>query len=498
MGRVLTNNVALAVAPEVTLGTQPTTGWRVIEPSSIGKFGPMLTKLTREPISKNRQRRKGALTDLNSSVEFEVDVTYDHLKMFAEGLLFATAKGGTIFAVSAFTTTGATVASGGALANGTLVFIRGASNAANNGLKVLAGTSTGTELKFTGTVAETGDTARGVVAEVCGIQFATGEATIASGNLAVSTFDLTAGVGLLLTVGQYVWIGDGSTTAHSFFHTANAGFARITSIAAHLLGLSQKSSVFVTDDGTDTGSGGTGLTIRMYFGQFIRNIPNDNADYLERTFQFELAYENLGDTPGTDKYEYAKGNFCNEIAFDFQTASKATMKCNFVGTDTAPPSLVRATGADAPVPAVATTMYNTSADFMRLRVTNYDETGLTTDMKKVTLTLKNNVSPEKVLGTLGGKYMNAGMFDVEIDADVLFTSSDVLAAMRSNATVSMQLAISNADGGILFDVPSMTLEGGDKQFPINQTVSIAMKSMAFQDGVLGTSASISTFPYLPS
>jgi hypothetical protein len=492
MGRVLTNNVTLAVAPETTFNTQPTAGWMIIEPTSIGKFGPTLTKLTRTPISKNRQHRKGALTDLNSSVEFEVDVTYDHLKMFVEGLMFSVAKGGTIFPVTGVTATGFTVAAGGNLPDGTLISVRGCANAANNGIHVLAGTSIVTELKCINTVIESGTTARGVVAEVCGVQGAIGDFDIdAGGNLTSSAFNWTTGVGAMVQVGQFVWVGDTAGGAHSFATAANRGLARVIAKAAGKLTFDKKSSVFVAEANTT-------ILIYVLFGEFIRNVAVDHADYLERTFQFELAYENLGPTPGSDKFEYAQGNFCNEITFDFQTASKATMKCNFVGTDTPSPVDARATGADTPVPAVATTMYNTSSDFMRLRVTGYDESALTTDLKSLSLMIKNNVSPEKVLGTLGGKYMNAGLFDVTVDAKVLLTDAGVLAAMRSNATVTMEVCIHNGDGGVVFDIPSMTVEGGDKTFPINQTVDISMKSQAFQDGLLGTSVSVSTFPYLPA
>lgn len=499
MGRVLTNNITLSVAPEVSLGTQPVANWKIIEPTSIGKYGPTLTKITREPISKNRQHRKGALTDLDSSVEFEVDITYDHLRMFAEGLMFAVEKGNAPMPVSAVTATGFTVAVSGSPAAGTLLRAIGFTNPANNGLKVVGAGSTGTEIKVAGLVVETGDTARGAYVEIAGVQLAAGDGTIdASGNLKTTTFDWTAGVAAGLQVGQFIYIGDGAGSPHSFFTTADAGLARIKLKAAGLVTLDKKGSTFTVDDGTDTGSGGTGLLIRVYFGNLIRNVPVDSADYLERTFQFELAYENLGDTPGTDKYEYAKGNFANQIDFDFQVASKATMKCAFVGTDTDPPTTVRATGAATATPTVGTVMYNTSTDFMRLRVTGYDETGLTTDLKSATLTLKNNVSPEKVLGTLGGKYMNAGLFDVTVDAKVLFTDSGVLEAMRNNATVTMEIGIQNDDGGFVFDIPAMTLEGGDKEFPINQTVNIAMKTQAFQDPNLGTSASISTFAYLPA
>lgn len=491
MGRVLTNATTLQVAAESSLGTQPSSGWRTVEPTTIGKFGPTLTKLTREPISKNRQRRKGALTDLDSSVEFECDVTYDHLKMFVEGLMFATAKGGTILTVTAVTATGYTVASGGDFAAKTLIRARGFATAANNGLKVVGSGSTSIETKTSGLTAEA-VAPTGAIIEVCGVQGATADFTInASGNLASTAFDWTTAVGALIQVGQFIWIGGDVGSSNVFANTANRGLARITSKSATILGLAKKATTFATDTGT-------GKDIQIFFGQYIRNVAVDHTDYLERTYHFELGYENLGTNPGDDMYEYAEGNFCNEIVFDFQTANKATMKCNFVGLDTDVPTASRATGASTAIPPIATTMFNTSVDFMRLRVTEYDEDAMTTYVKSMSVTIRNNVTPEKVLATLGGVFINAGLFDVEVNASVLFTSAAVLTAMRNNATATMEVGVRNDDGGFVLDIPAMTLEGGDKDFAINETIKISMKTMAFQDPVLGSSASFSTFPYLPA
>lgn len=492
MGRVLTNNVQLLVAAEASLGTQPSSGWKVIEPTTIGKYGPTLTKLTRMPISKSRQHRKGALTDLDSSVEFECDVTYDHVMMFIEGLLFASAIGTTIFFPTAVTATGYTVASGGDLANDTLVFARGFAITGNNGLKVLAGTSTGVEIKAAGLTAEAAAPS-GASVQVAGVRGATGDFEInASGNLKSTTFNWTTAVGAMLKVGQFCWIGYTAGHAdHSFSNAANRGLARVTAKAAGEVSLDKKAQAFVTDDGA-------GREIYVLFGQFIRNVPVDDTDYLERTHHFELAYENL-QVPGPgDEYEYAKGNFVNEIVFDMAVASKATMKCNFVGTDTDPPTTSRATGASTATPSRANSMYNTSVDFLRLRVTDYTETALTADFKSLSISIKNNVSPEKTLGTLGGRYINAGMLDVEANAQILFTDSDLLAAMRQNTTVTLEACLRNEDGAIVIDLPAMTIEGGDKEFPINQTVAISMKSMAFQDPRFGTSIMVSTFPHLPA
>jgi hypothetical protein len=491
MGRVLTNAVTLQVAVEQTPSVLPgSPAWKLIEPNSIGKFGPMLKKITREPISPNRQRRKGALVDLDSSVEFDADCTFDHVKMFVEGLFFATAKGGSIISVTGVTATGYThTALGSALATNTLVFARGFANSANNGLKVIGAASTTTESKTAGLTAEATAPA-GATIEIAGVQGATGDFQINAGlNLQSTAFNWLTGTNL--TVGQFIWVGDTAGGTNSFATAANRGLARVRGITATTLTLDKKSATYVVD-------AGAAKNINVYWGQFIRNVAVSAADYLERTYQFELAYENLGVTLGTDEYEYATGNFCNEIVFDIPLTSKATMKCNFIGMNTADPTTVRATNAAAGVAPVATAALNTSADMMRLRVTKVDETGITTDFKSLSIAIRNNVSPEKVLGQLGAKYMNAGLFDVEVNASLCFTSSEVLTAMRANTTVTMEACVRNEDGAFIIDIPAMCIEGGDKEFPVNQTVLVSMKSYAHQDPTLGYACSMSTFPYLPS
>lgn len=490
MGRVLTNTTTLQMATEATLGLKPTSGWLTIEPNSIGKFGPSLKKVTREPISKNRQRRKGALVDLDSAVDFECDITYSHVKMFVEGLFFATAKGFQIFEPTSVTTTGYVVPSSTVLPDNMLILARGFALAANNGLKVTAGTSTNVLVKAAGLAAETVAAGQGAIVEVSGVKLATADGTInASGNLQTTIFNWLTGS--QITTGQFVWVGDLAGTANSFAIAANRGLARVTNITATILTFDKKGTTFVADDGS-------GKDIYVLWGSYIRNVAVGAADYLERTYHLELGYENLQNPGPGDEYEYATGNFINEIVFDFPITNKGTMKVNFIGLTTDAPTVTRATGASTGRACVGTAPVNTSADLIRLRATEYDEDGITTDFKSLSISIKNNVSPEKVLGTLGARYMNAGMFHVDIDAQVLFTDSSILEAMRNNATLTMEVAVRNDDGGFVMDIPSMTIEGGDKEFPINQTVSIAMKTMAFQDDRFGSSVSMSTFPYLPA
>lgn len=488
MGRVLTNKTQLNYAIESsTPGSLPgSPAWKQLEPNNIKKYGADIKTTAREPISNIRQRRKGSVTDLDSMVEFDADLTMDQFIDFCEGFCYAAFKGFATYVPTAVTSTGYTVASGGAIANGLLVYARGFNTAANNGLKLLAGTSTGTEVKTTGLVAEASPPSN-VSLEVVGVRGSSGDLTIdSSGNLNSTTLDFTT---LNLTVGQSIWIG-GDATVNSFATAANRGYARIRAITATKLTLDKKSQAFSTD-------AGTGKLIDIYFGRFARNVSGDHADYLERTYQFELTYPNLGSGPA-DMYEYAKGNYANEIGFELPLANKAVCSFGFVGLDTPVPTTTRATNASSAKETLKNTAFNTSADIARLRIQETDETGLTTDFKSLKINLNNNVSGEKVIGTLGPKYVNVGIFDVNIEADLLFTNYLVVDALRANRTIGLDFAIRNADGAIHIDIPSMTLTTGNRDFPVNQSVTLKSAAQAFRDDVLDTSIGVSVFGYVPA
>lgn len=498
MARTLTNNTQLSYSIESALGVAGTT-WFQIEPNTINQYGATITTVPRSPISKKRQRRKGTITDLDSAVEVDSDLTRESFLDFLEGFMFASFQTGPlVFVPTAVTSTGYTVAANGDLPDDTLVYGRGFTNSANNGLKKLAGTSITTEIKTPGLVAEASPPSDPPVSlEVCGVEGAAGDFEIdANGDLITTVLDMTT---LSLNVGQFMWIG-GAVAANQFFEQGdtdtNYGMVRIVSIAANLIVLEKKRATFVLDDGTDTGSGGTPLDIRIFFGRFLKNVAVDNAKYLEQSYHFEAAYQDLATGPA-DAYEYAKGNFANSLQLNFPLTDKATMTIGFIGTDTEVPTTSRKTGASAGTQPLQTAAYNTSSDFARLRVTEADETGLSTDIKSLTVTLNNNVTPEKVLDTLGAKFMNAGNFEVDIEMQLLFSEILVVSAIRNNTTSTMEVAIRNDDGGFILDLPSMVIGGGGKEFPINESVLINVTTQAFEDSTQGDSLGITMFPFLP-
>lgn len=505
MAQVLTNNTSLAVSIESALGVAGTE-WFQLEPNTIDQFGAEITVVERNPISKNRQHRKGITVDLDSGVELGADMTMSHCIIFLEGFVFSTFNGPLYLrAGTAFENIAADDDLPGALTQGyshdalsaaipenTLLFARGFPTEGNNGLSVVgaSGTTTATPVSGPTLVDETPSLASGATLEVAGRRAATSDLviTVAAGvaTLTSTLLDFTT---LGWTNGQRIHIG-GLTSANQF--SAGVGSGRLVSFSAN-------EAIFDKLYGTLATDAGTGDTVDLLFGRFARNVPVDDADFLVRSFQFEVGWDNL-DNPAADMFEYSIGNLANELSFVLELADKATMTLGFVGQDTEEPVAAgsRKSGASTPIQPTQTEGFGTSSDVFNLRILEEDETALSIDFKSVNFTLNNNVTPEKVIGFLGGKYMNFGNFDVTLESQLLFTNADIIGAIRNNETLTADWIMANFDGAIAFDVPSMTLGGGDRELPENESVLINVTGTAFADNDLNTSVGISLFPVYPT
>ena len=499
MGRVITNGMSLSVTREASLGVLPGSPvWFELEPNSISNYGVTVAKTARSPISKSRARRKGVVTDLDSAVEFEADLTLTQFRLFAEAFMFARAVGPDAYQVSAagagtYSVPALSAAQAGRLIYGaatakSLLYANGFDIAGNNGLKVLgaAVAAAAVTIPVTGVVAEVIDANENAELFVAGIRGATGDLQIdAQGNLISTVLNFTL---LGLTVGQVIHVG-GVSAVNQFANVNNLGFARVTAITANKLTLAKKSQVFAADTGA-------GVAVDILFGQFIRNVGSEHADFLQPSHQFELASPNLM-AGGVTGYEYSIGNWCDAISISIPLTGKATMTLGFIGTNTTKPNTVRATNAANAKVGGFTAAFGTSSDIMRLRAQDVDEAGLTTDFKSATLTLTNNVSAEKFIGTLGAKYLNAGNLEIDIENQVLFSNPDMIERIRCNKTVGIDFVLYNGDGGIAFDAPTGTLSGGGREYPENESVLLNDTFEAFQDPALDFSLGISFFPALP-
>lgn len=507
MGRVNTGDFSLQAAIETSPGVLPGSPvWYLLEPTTVEEFGSEIGTVERRPISKNRQRAKGVVVDKDSSVAFEHDITIDIVQRFFEGFAFAQAANwNTVFLAAAVDLTtndgyvvpAATAAQAAKIQSAgadTLIYATGYTNAGNNGLKVLTAdlATSGTKLicASQGLVAETPPTNARV--EVAGIRPSAADLSIVvTSGVAVLTSAADINFTTLgLQVGQRVHVG-GLLAANQF--SAAVGYGWITAITAATLTLNKLVGTFATDTGS-------GETVDLLFGRLVRNVPVDaNADdlrYQASTFQFEGAYPNLG-SGGATEYEYAPGSYCNEIAFNAPLTEKATITFSFISLNVEDITGTRKTGASTPILPLQNDAFSTATDFAALSVRDASNNELATCFKSFTLTLNNNVSAEKCLGTLGPTFINVGLFEVGLEAQLLFTTKEVPNAIRANSTLTFYAILHNDDGAVAIDIPSLTFGGGNKEYPVDQSILINVTGQAFADALTNTSVCISTFPVVP-
>lgn len=525
MARVNTNNTSLRFARESSVGTLPgSPSWRIAEFNSIGAYGAQITTVARRPISQDRGRKKGTTTDLDSTVEFETDLTVDAVTDFAEGFVFAEfantefdlrftggllppeVASGTTFTIAAASATLAGKVQWVTGSIATLLWAKGYTNSANNGLHVLTAdlASTGTTITCGGSslVAETPPTNASL--QVCGIRVLNdADLTLTvSGSTAtlVSGAAITDWSTLGLRKGMFIHIGS-ATNAGALQNglgaggTVSYGYARITQVNGATLSLDKLSSTL------STATGAASLSQDVLFGRFLRNVPvtadaTDNR-YSEITFQMEAAYPDLGGV-GSDEYEYAIGNFVNEVAFNLALADKATMNYGFIGTnsDNIVVAASRKTNASSAVSPLRTTAFNTSSSLAAL-TTDVVSSASDVCFKSITLTLRNNVSAEKCLGTLGARFMNSGIFEVSLEGQMLFTSKAIVNAIKNNTTVTFLMLLKNEDGGIAFDIPELTFGGGGREFPVDQSVLVNITGESFTSSSYGYDIGMTIFPVVP-
>lgn len=372
-----------------------------------------------------------------------------------------------------------------ALVEGTLLIARGFTNEANNGLKVVksGGTASLALVTDTGLVTEDGNSDTSVF--VCGFQGAAGDIRIdGEGNLVSTALNF-----LTLGIEQYsgIFIG-GVAPATRFATPQNYGLCRVAKVEAHKITLDKRPNLFIADKGT-------GKTIHIYTGWFIHDVSVDHALFKEHTFAFEGTYPAIQDN-GTDGYEYAIGNVINTLEMTLPLVDKSTATVTTFGLDV--PPMVNTPQRWTRTRPLFQEAFSSSNDIVRLRLDRADGYGLSTLFKECTLTLNNNAGGENVLGKLGPAFTNYGNFDISLSFQCVFTNPEIPKMIRNNCTVTMDFCINNNDGAFWFDIPSMTLGGGDRDFTANEKVKINLTSNAFGDPYPGYTLGVTFFPYLPN
>ena len=503
-----TNDVSISYVRETSINV-PGTDWKRMEPNDIPTFGETIERAPRNPISPDRQERKGAIVDRDSAVGINSDLTLSSFSDFIEGFMFATgirsdvgfikvtevdATNSTIELATALTASQAA-----SLPANALVYITDAENDVNNGYHVVSTAAssgdTTISLSTTTLVSETND----IVASAEGYRIPGADTATWAWDAASNQATLTiAGVDLNpvgLHPGSLVRIGSTNSPMNppinAFQNTAANdmyGVARVLEVNNGSVVFDKVSEALQFTDSTDPNT-----PIDILFGWFVRNVGTDDADFLRATYQFEAEYPGIADNQTDPVYEYARGNAPNTLTLGLPITANATIGWQFVGTSTQVnvAQADRKTGADDPDEPVDIVAMSSSADIGRLRITDVDESGLSTDFLSAELTLTNNITPVKAIGKLGSIGYNLGNFNVNIAAQMFFTNAAVIERVQNNATVTMDFIMNNEDGLIAFDFPSLGLDGGGRTYNRNEAVSVDLNCSAHSSNRFGTSIGVS-------
>ena len=503
--KIDSNVTGLRYAEEQTIRTLPGSPvWHALEPNGYNDFGGQISTIARNPINPSRQRKKGVTTDLDASGGFGQDLTQTGLTRLLQGFFFsdirekatniptngaAIAFSGVTGSSKTYTLASGTV--GSQFAAGDLGFASGFNQPTNNGLKRVT-SSTATTLVVNETAVDETPPATARVIKV-GFQFGSAEVNIdvtgsfprlvrASGTKDFTTFGLIPG--------EWVFIG-GDAAAERFNGANNNGFARVRAIAATFLEFDKTSATMSNETGT-------GKTIRLYFGNVIKNEKNPTL-IKRRSYQLERT---LGQDNDGTMSEYLVGAVPNELSLQIRQADKVTVDLGFIAVDNEqrPGTLGVKSGTRPDLPD--SPAFNTSSDFSRIKMHlvtagNSNPNPLFAFLTELTLTINNNVSPNKAVAVLGAFDVSAGTFAVSGNVTAYFADIAAVQAVRNNADVALDFALVKNNAGMIWDVPLIALGEGRLSVEQDQPITLPL-SMEAAEGSDGHTLLFNEFPYLPN
>lgn len=511
------NVTSLRYAEEISYKTvDGTVSWIPLEPNSYSDFGGQISTVARNPISESRQRKKGVTTDLDASAGFNTDLTQSNLQDILQGFFWADLRekptnapnNGTPFTIDNVDGTGEdyetvagdfTAAPAGFLV-GDLIFAANFGDPANNGLKRVTAVAALSLTVAEDLEDEASPPADASVSQV-GFQFAAGDADIdAAGTrpaLTTTTKDLTE-FGLI--PGEWVFLG-GDAAALQFANTENNGFARVFSVATNRIEFDKTSATMVTENTTTE-------TIQIFFGDVLKNenTRTGSNPIVRRSYQLERQLGKEDTAAPENQKEYVVGAIPNELTLNVSTADKVTVDLSFVAADVEQSD-------DDTVPKAGTRpsleemdAFNTSSDFSRIRMAQYDASDafpspLFASIQELTLTINNNATVNKRVGTLGGFEVTAGNFEVGGSITAYFTDVAAITAVRNNEDVTLDVHLVKANAGLTFDVMLITLGDGrpnvEQDAPITIPLSSEAATGAKLDATLDHTLLMVFWDYLP-
>lgn len=499
INKIDSNVTGLRFAEETSLEVLPGSPiWYPLEPNGYKDFGSDIKTISRSPINPSRQRKKGVVTDLDASGGFTQDMTQTNLTRLMQGFFFAAIREKTttlpmngtavpLTGIVASTKTYSAASGLGSFLAGSLVKASGFTNAANNGLKKVASKTSTTVVVVETCVDET--PASTATLETVGFQFASGDATFTLNDNYVRLNSAAITMTTLgLIAGEWVYVG-GDTAIMT--PASNSGFARVSSIAAGYIEFDKTS----WEGATDTASG---KTVQIFFGSVLRNESNP-ALIVRRSYNIERT---LGSDANGTMSEYLVGAVANELTINIPQADKVTVDLSFIAVDNEQRNGTTGVKAGSRPSLVESDAFNTTSDFSRIKLaavsaTDSSPVPLFAFATELSITVKNNVAPDKAIAVLGAFDITAGTFEIDGKLTAYFADVDAVAAVRNNTDITIDLVMVKDNAGILLDIPLLALGDGRLNVEKDKPIMLPLNLMGAESS-FGHSMLYQNFPYLPT
>lgn len=375
-----------------------------------------------------------------------------------------------------------------AFAAGQVVLASGFGLAANNGLKTVVGL-TGGVLEVAEALVDEAAPPAAAKLQAVGFQFDTGDVDVTMNGglvrLTSSTVDLTT-MGLI--PGEWLFVG-GDAAGSAF--PKSVGFARVNAVAAGYIELDK------VQWEAPAAESGAAVALRIYFGTIIRNEP-DPALIVHKPVQLERT---LGNDINGVMSEYLTGATANEMTLNVTEAALCTVDLTFVACAHEPRNGLTGLKTGSRPAMMAEDGFNTVDHFARIKLSAIDPASanplpLFAHCTDITLTINNNVSGNKAVGTLGAFATTAGTFEVGGDMTAYFTTIDGPLAIRNNYDVTVDYILVKGNAGMLWDIPLLGLGGGGIQVEQDQPVKLPLETSA-AESKFGYTLLMQNFAYLP-
>lgn len=507
--KIDSNASSLSYAVEDSLGVLPVTpDWVILEPNSYAEFGGNITTVARNPINASRQRKKGVVTDLDASGGFNTDWTQDNLQDLMQGYFYADfrPKGEEVPTAATATTDLFDVAATAGFLVNSLVRSTGWDEAGNNGNDMLVtAVVANTTIEVLGeTLVTQASPPAGVNLVVVGHQTASADVNVVVTG-AFPVYESQGGVNwttLGLIPGEWIFVG-GDGASEDFVNAENNGWKRIKAITATDLTVDKSDSTMVVETGG-------GLTIRFYFGRVLKNEATPSLQ-VRRTYNLERTLGAPDDAlPSEIQSEYIIGAVPSTAQLNIPAANKVSWDMTFIGTDSETRTgAVGVKSGNRPA-LVESDMFNTSSDFSRIRIATYDDTTEAptpafTYAEELSLTLNNNLTPNKAVGVLGSFEVTVGTFQVGGSVTAYFENVSAIASVRANDDITLDVVmVKGATGekqGVAIDVPLITLGEGRPNVEQDQAIKLPLSTEAATgagiDANMDHTLIMSFFDFLP-